>query len=92
MGEAVAPALGSKAARFARQMKKVQTTLGDHQDSVMARPVIRELGIAAHLAGENAFSYGLLCERDAGQARQLRAEARDVWKKASRARFRHWMR
>jgi CHAD domain-containing protein len=91
-GEAVSPALGKKAARFARQMKKVQSVLGDHQDTVMARPGERELGIAAHLAGENAFSYGLLYERDAGQARQLRAEARRRWKKASRGRYRRWLR
>ncbi|HEX3491014.1 MAG TPA: CYTH and CHAD domain-containing protein [Streptosporangiaceae bacterium] len=91
-GEAVTPALGKKAARFTRQMKKVQGMLGDHQDTVMARPVERELGIAAHLAGENAFSYGLLYEHDAGQAGQLRARAGDTWKKASRARYRHWMR
>ena len=91
-GEAVTPALGKKARRFTRQMKTVQSVLGDHQDTVIARPVARELGIAAHLAGENAFSYGLLCERDAGLARQLRAEARGTWKKASRARYRRWMR
>jgi CHAD domain-containing protein len=91
-GEAVSPALGKPARRFTRQMKKVQSVLGDHQDTVIARAVVRELGIAAHLAGENAFTYGLLYERDAGQARSLRAAARDVWKKASRPRYRRWMR
>jgi hypothetical protein len=34
-------------------------------DAVIARPVERELGINAYLAGENAFSYGLLYGRDA---------------------------
>ncbi len=90
--EAVTPALGEKARRFTGQMKKVQSVLGDHQDTVIARPVVRELGMVAHLAGENAFSYGLLYQREADQARRLRAEAQDTWKKASRARFRHWMR
>ena len=46
-------------------MKKVQSVLGDHQDTVLARQAARELGIGAHLAGENAFTYGLLYERDA---------------------------
>jgi hypothetical protein len=41
-------------------MKRVQSVLGDHQDAVIARQAERELGISAHLAGENAFSYGLL--------------------------------
>jgi hypothetical protein len=30
---------------------------------VVARGVDRELGVSAHLAGENAFRYGLLYER-----------------------------
>ena len=61
--EAMAPAIGKKARRFARQMKAVQSVLGDHQDTVIARPAVRKLGINAHLAGENAFSYGLLYGR-----------------------------
>ena len=65
-------------------MKRVQSVLGEHQDSVIAREVARDLGIAAHLAGENAFSYGLLYEQDACDAERLQAEARQVWKKASR--------
>jgi CHAD domain-containing protein len=36
-GEAMTPAVGRKARRFANQMKKVQSVLGDHQDAVMAR-------------------------------------------------------
>lgn len=91
-GEAVTPALGKKARRFTRQMKKLQSVLGDHQDAVIARPVTRELGIAAHLGGENAFSYGLLYELDECRATELRSSARGTWKKASRARYRRWMR
>ena len=53
---------------------------------------MRDLGIAAYLAGENAFSYGLLYEYEAGQAGHLRARARDTWGKASRRRFRRWLR
>jgi len=58
--EPLRPVAGKQASRFAKQMKKVQSVLGDHQDAVIARQVERELGIGAHLAGENAFSYGLL--------------------------------
>jgi CHAD domain-containing protein len=32
----MAPAIGKKASRFAKQMKKVQSVLGDHQDAVIA--------------------------------------------------------
>ena len=68
--EAMAPAIGKKASRFAKQMKQVQSVLGDHQDTVIARQVERELGITAHLAGENAFSYGLLYGHDTPPALQ----------------------
>ena len=55
---------GKPARRFARQMKKVQSCLGEHQDAVLARQSARDLGIGAHLAGENAFTYGLLYEHE----------------------------
>ena len=53
-------------------MKKIQSVLGDHQDAVVARGVDRELGIGAHLAGENAFTFGLLYEREDQRAARLR--------------------
>jgi CHAD domain-containing protein len=89
--EAVSPALGRKARRFARQMEELQTVLGDHQDAVIARGADRELGVSAHLAGENAFTYGLLHERDAEEARWLQDQARRVWRRSSRPRYRQWM-
>jgi CHAD domain-containing protein len=82
--ETMAPAIGTKAARFAKRMKKVQSVLGEHQDAVIARAVARDLGIAAHLAGENAFSYGLLYGRDASDGERFQAQARRMWKKAAR--------
>ena len=72
-------------------MKNVQSVLGDHQDAVIARQAARDLGIGAHLAGENAFTYGLLYEREAHLAEQRQADARRVWKRASRSRYRKWM-
>jgi CHAD domain-containing protein len=89
--EVTRPASGKPAKKFARQMKKVQSVLGDHQDTVIARQAARDLGISAHLAGENAFTYGLLHERELHQAERLQSRARTVWKKASRPRHRTWM-
>jgi CHAD domain-containing protein len=70
--EAAAPALGKKdgkkAHRLAKRMKKVQSVLGDHQDAVIAQTAARDIGVHAHLAGENAFSFGLLEERAHHQA------------------------
>jgi CHAD domain-containing protein len=89
--EVTRPAAGRPAKAFAKQMKKVQSVLGDHQDSVIARRAARDLGIGAHLAGENAFTYGLLYEREADRATQLQAAARDVWRRATRRRYRRWL-
>jgi CHAD domain-containing protein len=89
--EAASPASGKPARTFARQMKKVQSVIGDHQDAVIARQAARDLGIGAHLAGENAFTYGLLDERELHLAGRLQAEAWPVWKRASRRRYRTWM-
>jgi CHAD domain-containing protein len=90
-GEAVSPALGKRARQFTKQMKRVQTVLGDHQDAVVARGVDRELGVSAHLAGENAFSYGLLYERETERADRLKKKANRVWAHRARPHFRHWV-
>src|SRR5260221_11086823 len=66
--EAARPAVGKKARRISRRMKKMQGTLGDHHDAVVARDTVRDIGVRAHLAGENAFSFGVLqrqLDRDA---------------------------
>jgi CHAD domain-containing protein len=89
-GEAVSPALGKQARRFTKQMKQVQTVLGDHQDAVVARGVDRELGVSAYLAGENAFSYGLLYERETERADRLKKQANAVWAHRARPHFRRW--
>jgi CHAD domain-containing protein len=90
--EAVAPVLGQDARRFTKRMKRVQSLLGEHQDAVIARAVVRQMGMSAHLARENAFSYGLLHERDTHRRMRLQRRARKAWGKASRRGDRAWMR
>jgi CHAD domain-containing protein len=58
--EAAAPALGSDAAKLISHTKDVQEVLGDHQDAVVAAPVLREIAIAAAGSAENAFTWGVL--------------------------------
>jgi CHAD domain-containing protein len=89
--EAASPAAGKQARRFARQMKQVQSVLGDHHDAVLARQAARDLGIGAHLAGENAFTYGLLHERELHHAARQQTRAAGVWRHASRPKHRRWM-
>jgi CHAD domain-containing protein len=59
-GEAVRPVFGKPAARLAARMEDVQEVLGDRNDAVTARPVLRELGVLAYLGNENGFTFGLL--------------------------------
>jgi CHAD domain-containing protein len=80
--EAARPALGKKTRRFARRMKAVQSALGDHHDAVTARAAAREIGVRAHLAGENAFTFGLLSEWAAHEAAAYEAKALRAWKHA----------
>jgi CHAD domain-containing protein len=90
--EAVSPAFGSPARRFAKRVKKVQSVLGDHHDGVVARATIRALGVQAHLAGENAFTFGVLYEQDACHAEDLETQARRAWKRAAKRKYTAWLR
>jgi CHAD domain-containing protein len=89
--DAVEPVFGKRARRFARRMKAVQSVLGDHQDAVTARAVARDIGMEAHLAGENAFSFGLLNERAHRDAAGYQRQARSVWRRAARPKARRWL-
>ncbi|MFG2557949.1 CHAD domain-containing protein [Streptomyces sp. NPDC048496] len=87
-GEAAIPALDRPAEKFAKRMKAVQTVLGDHQDSVVAREALRTVAAQAHAAGESTFTWGLLYGREEAAAAALERELPGVWERASRPRLR----
>jgi CHAD domain-containing protein len=89
--EAAVPVCGKKAKRFTKRIKALQSSLGDHHDAVTARTEARDLGIAAHLAGENAFSFGLLHERARRDALDREDQARHAWKRAKRRKSTAWL-
>lgn len=89
--EAVTPVFGKDARRFAKRMKAVQSVLGDQHDAVTARETVRDIGVRANLAGENAFSFGLLHERAHRDALEYQHEARHVWKRATRRKALKWL-
>ena len=68
---------GSKSAkRKVKHYKKIQSTLGDFQDTVVATPILRQLGAAAGTTtGENGFTFGLLYAREQQIARECREAA-----------------
>lgn len=90
--EAVVPAGGRPAETSARAAKDLQTLLGDHHDSVELRALLRRLGAAAHLDGENAFTYGRLHAIEQARAERIEDQLPAAWKRVSARRRRRWMR
>jgi CHAD domain-containing protein len=82
--EAAAPALGTPAQRLVKQVKHVQELLGDHQDAVVARPVLREIGIQAHLDGENGFTWGILHQQQTDAGRLHDGDITATWQDLQR--------
>ncbi|MFJ6703233.1 MULTISPECIES: CHAD domain-containing protein [unclassified Streptomyces] len=79
--EAARPALGRPAKALVASMKSLQSLLGEHQDSVMARRTLRELSAVAHAAGESAFTYGLLYGREERRAAEVEARTPRAWRR-----------
>ncbi|KZS52852.1 CHAD domain-containing protein [Mycobacterium kansasii] len=69
----------------AQQAKAVQTLLGDHQDSVVSREHLLEQTQAAHAAGEDTFTYGLLYQQESDLAQSCRAQLGAALRKLDKA-------
>ncbi|MCI3221614.1 CYTH and CHAD domain-containing protein [Streptomyces sp. NP-1717] len=86
--DAAEPALGKPAKRFSKRMKAVQSVLGDHQDSVVARDTLRDLAVQAHAAGESAFTWGLLYGEEESRAADRERELPRIWRKSAKRKLR----
>ena len=89
--EAVVPVFGGPARRYAEGVAALQESLGDFQDGVVTRAVLRALVAEQELAGADGFTLGRLHALE-----QVRAEAAvDRWPEAraavSRRRLRRWL-
>ena len=100
--EAVAPALGSDAARFASRVAALQDVLGEHQDAVIAGQWLREHasgdGARGASEGENsgrsvavAFVAGQLAMLEQAAAEASRELWPGAWRAARARRLRRWM-
>jgi CHAD domain-containing protein len=66
-----------KVKRTRKRYKQIQSILGDHQDTVVARSALRRMAAAtAGAADENGFTFGLLYARERELARQTRRDVR----------------
>ena len=81
--ELVAP-IDPTAKRRRKRHKKIQSVLGDYQDTVVATAALRRLAsIAGTAPGENGFTYGLLYARERRTAADCCTQARELAKSAS---------
>jgi CHAD domain-containing protein len=70
----LAPAL-PRAGKDAKRAKKLQTTLGDHQDLSVASTFVRSMARSGKV--ENGFTYGVLAERFDQHAARIRSSVLD---------------
>ena len=89
--EAVGQVYGSPAKAYAKAVTRLQEVLGEHQDGVVTREVLRELATAAQEAGESAFTYGRLHALEQARAQAAAAGWPDVHARVS-GRLRRWLR
>ena len=71
--------------RVSARAKTIQTLLGDHQDSTVSRAHLSAQAQAAHAAGEDTFTYGLLYRLEDEVSQQARAQLDDALKQLKKA-------
>jgi CHAD domain-containing protein len=67
-------AAATGADKVSSRAKAIQTLLGDHQDSVVSRAHLSQQAEAAHAAGEDTFTYGLLYQIEDDLAQRSRTQ------------------
>ena len=77
--ESTVAVLGGRAKTLAVKTKRVQQSLGQHQDAVMSRRRLREYGVRAHLSGENGFTFGRLHALEQSRADRAEREFETAW-------------
>ena len=58
--------------------RKLQDTLGEYQDSIVARQVIAKVSQQARQSNEDTFTFGVLGEREAATARTILGDSAKV--------------
>ncbi len=89
--EVAVPAVGKQANRTRKRAREVTKVLGDHHDSVVIRPLLRDLAGQAHLAGENGFTFGLLHERERVRGEQAAERFAAASKRLTARKHRRWL-
>ncbi len=69
------------ATKVSKRAKKIQSLLGDHQDSVVSREHLIQQAEAARAAGEDTFTYGLLHQQETDFAAECRRQLHPALRK-----------
>jgi CHAD domain-containing protein len=77
--ESAVPVLGDDATGLVSRAKEVQEVLGDHQDSVVARELLRQLAVQTYLDGGNAFTFGRLHAAEEQRGETSRIAFLELW-------------
>ena len=90
--ETLGPLFGEDAARMEAAAEAVQQSLGDHRDTLLTRRVLRELGVQAHLDGDNGFTFGRLHALEEAAASAALGAYEEAHALVERPRLRRWLR
>jgi CHAD domain-containing protein len=85
--EIFAPDAGKPGKRLVKALTELQDVLGAHQDSVVAREVLREVASSA----PDAFGYGVLYARQERVGEETRAELPPVIAASRTSKLRSWL-
>lgn len=83
---------GKQADTFRKRLKELQDELGAHQDTVVSREALRELGAQAGAENQNGYTFGVLHGRDEMHARAIEDRLAETWGRAGARKHRRWMR
>jgi CHAD domain-containing protein len=83
--EAIAPVSGRRTRKVAQRMARLQDELGEHQDTVTARALLRDIAHDAHAAGESTFTYGVLHELEAEHSATILSRSGKTLRRALRS-------
>jgi CHAD domain-containing protein len=78
-------AAATGADKVSERAKTIQSLLGDHQDSVVSRTHLSQQADAAHAAGEDTFTYGLLYAQEDRVASESRRQLDSALKKLDKS-------
>ncbi|HKN51559.1 MAG TPA: CHAD domain-containing protein, partial [Amycolatopsis sp.] len=89
--DAAKPTYGKKLRKWRKHVKAAQSTLGEHQDTVVARDALHRLAVAGFGEGQNTFVFGLLHGREEAAAAGHRKAFRKAWRKLKSGRRPGWL-